>query len=93
MEQMPHSLPFRWFVGLGINDPVWVQTAFSKNRDRLRPTEISCKITAAMLAHREVIPLLSGDHFSVDGTLIKTWACEDMEAGVLAEARRHHDRD
>jgi hypothetical protein len=29
---------------------------------------------AAILAHREVAPLLSDDHFSVDGTLVKTWA-------------------
>jgi hypothetical protein len=29
---------------------------------------------AAILAHREVAPLLSDDHFSVDGALIKAWA-------------------
>lgn len=29
---------------------------------------------AAILAHAEVAPLLSDDHFSVDGTLIKAWA-------------------
>ena len=29
---------------------------------------------AAILAHREVAPLLSDDHFSVDGTLVKAWA-------------------
>ena len=23
MEQMQYNLPFRWFVGLGIDDPVW----------------------------------------------------------------------
>jgi len=28
---------------------------------------------AAILAHREVAPLLSDDHFSVDGTLVKAW--------------------
>lgn len=26
MEQMNHSLLLRWFVGLGIDDPVWVPT-------------------------------------------------------------------
>ena len=29
---------------------------------------------AAILGHREVAPLLSDDHFSVDGTLVKAWA-------------------
>ncbi|PZX35795.1 transposase-like protein DUF772, partial [Roseinatronobacter thiooxidans] len=30
-----YNLMFRWFVGLGIDDPVWVPTVFTKNRDRL----------------------------------------------------------
>lgn len=74
MEQMQYNLLFRWFVGLGIDDPVWVPTVFTKNRDRLLTTEMSRKVMSAILAHREVAPLLSDDHFSVDGTLIKAWA-------------------
>ena len=74
MEQMQYNLLFRWFVGLGTEDPVWVPTVFTKNRDRLLTTEMSRKVMAAILAHREVAPLLSDDHFSVDGTLVKAWA-------------------
>ena len=74
MEQMEYNLLFRWFVGLGIDDPVWVPTVFTKNRDRLLTTEMSGKFMAAILAHSEVKPLLSDEHFSVDGTLIKAWA-------------------
>ena len=74
MEQMNYNLLFRWFVGLGIDDAVWVPTVFTKNRDRLMSTEMSRKIMAAILAHREVAPLLSDEHFSVDGTLVKAWA-------------------
>jgi transposase len=74
MEQMQYNLLFRWFVGLGIDDPVWVPTVFTKNRDRLLTTDMSRKMMAAILAHREVAPLLSDDHFSVDGTLVKAWA-------------------
>ena len=74
MEQMDYNLLFRWFVGLGIDDPVWVPTVFTKNRDRLLTTELSRKVMAAILAHREVAPLLSDEHFSVDGTLVKAWA-------------------
>jgi len=62
---------FRWFAGLGIDDPVWVPTVFTKNRDRLLTTDIARKFLAAIMAHREVVPLLSDEHFSVDGTLIK----------------------
>lgn len=74
MEQMQYNLLFRWFVGLGIDDQVWVPTVFTKNRDRLLNTEMSRKVMAAILAHREVKPLLSDDHFSVDGSLVKAWA-------------------
>jgi transposase len=74
MEQMQYNLLFRWFVGLGVDDPVWVPTVFSKNRDRLLTTDVARKFLAAILAHREVAPLLSDAHFSVDGTLVKAWA-------------------
>jgi len=74
MEQLHYNLLFRWFVGLGIDDPVWVPTVFSKNRDRLLNTDIARKFLAAILAHEKVAPLLSDDHFSVDGTLVDAWA-------------------
>ena len=74
MEQLHYNLLFRWFVGLGIDDPVWVPTVFSKNRDRLLNTDIARKFLAAILAHDKVAPLLSDDHFSVDGTLVEAWA-------------------
>jgi transposase len=74
MKPLHYNLMFRWFVGLGIDDPVWVPTVFTKNCDRLLTTEMSRKVMAAILAHREVAPLLSDDHFSVDGTLVKAWA-------------------
>lgn len=46
MEQMDYNLMFRWFVGLGVDDPVWVPTVFTKNRDRLLTTEMSRKGTS-----------------------------------------------
>jgi transposase len=74
MEQMQYNLLFRWFVGLGIDDPVWVPTVFTKNRDRLLNMDIARKFLATILAHKDVAPLLSDEHFSVDGTLIEAWA-------------------
>jgi len=74
MEQLEYNLLFRWFVGLGIDDPVWVPTVFTKNRDRLLNTDIARKFLAAILAHGQVAPLLSEEHFSVDGTLVEAWA-------------------
>lgn len=52
MAQMQYNLLFRWFVGLGIDDPVWVPTAFTKNRDRLLITARSrrCCLTTTSLS-------------------------------------------
>lgn len=74
MEQLDYNLLFRWFVGLGIDDPVWVPTVFTKNRDRLLDADVAAKFMAHLLAHKEVRKLLSDEHFSVDGTLIEAWA-------------------
>jgi transposase len=74
MEQMQYNLLFRWFVGLSIDEPVWVPTVFTKNRDRLLNADIAKKLMTAILAHEKVAPLLSDDHFSVDGTLVEAWA-------------------
>jgi transposase len=74
MERLDFDLLFRWFVGLGIDDPVWDHSVFSKNRDRLLEGEIAAKFLAAVLAQPHVKQLLSSDHFSVDGTLVEAWA-------------------
>ena len=74
MERLEFDLLFRWFVGLGIDDPVWDHSSFTKNRDRLLAGEIAAKFLAAVLAQPKVKRLLSTDHFSVDGTLIEAWA-------------------
>lgn len=41
IEQMDFNLLFRWFVGLGVDDRVWVPTVFTKNRDRLLTIDMS----------------------------------------------------
>ena len=74
MERLEFDLLFRWFVGLGVDDPVWDHSTFSKNRDRLLEGEIAAKFLSAVLAQPKVKRLLSSDHFSVDGTLIEAWA-------------------
>lgn len=74
MEQVSYNLLFRWFVGLSMDAPVWDVTVFTKNRDRLLRGEVACKFFAAVLADPQVKPLLSSEHFSVDGTLIEAWA-------------------
>ena len=71
MERLEYDLLFRWFAGIGVDDAVWDHSVFSKNRDRLLEGDIAAKFLAAVLAQPKVKKLLSSDHFSVDGTLMK----------------------
>ena len=74
MEQLDYNLLYRWFVGLSPDDPVWDPTVFTKNRDRLQNGDAFAKFMSRLLNHPQVRPLLSDEHFSVDGALIEAWA-------------------
>jgi|SRR5262245_14586369 len=74
MERLDYDLMFRWFVGLGIDDAVWDHSTFSKNRDRLLEADIARLFLKGILEHPQVAPLLSDEHFTVDGTLVNAWA-------------------
>ena len=76
MEQLSYNLLFRWFVGLSMDESVWVPTVYSKNRDRLLEGEIAEKFFAQVLDQARAADLLSDEHFSVDGTLIEAWASQ-----------------
>ena len=88
VERIDYDLLFRWFVGLGIEDPVWEATTFTKNRDRLLAGEVAQKFLAAVLAQSKVKRLLSNDHFSVDGTLLEAWASVKSFRPKTARATR-----
>jgi transposase len=74
MEQLTYNIMFRWFVGLSMDASVWDVTVFTKNRDRLLEGDIAHRFLAAILIDPQVKPLLSDEHFSVDGTMIEAWA-------------------
>jgi len=74
VEQISYNLLFRWFVGLSIEDTVWNHSVFSKNRDRLIEFDAVTDLFNATVEMADKRGLLSGEHFSVDGTLIHAWA-------------------
>lgn len=74
MEQIQYNLLYRWFVGLAMDDAVWVPTVFSKNRERMIEHDAIVALFNDVLAEADSEGWLSGEHFSVDGTLIQAWA-------------------
>lgn len=74
MEQLDYNLPFRSFLGLELDEPVWHATAFSKNRDRLLAGDVAQGLLHRIVSRPQVRRMMSSEHFSVDGTLIDAWA-------------------
>jgi transposase len=74
MEQLDYNLLFRWFVGLGMDDPVWERTVFCANRDRLLEQNLLRQFFDQVLGVADWAGLVSDDHFSVDGSMIEAWA-------------------
>ena len=71
---------------MGVDDPVWVPTVCSKNRDRLLKAEVARRFLAELLTHGQVRALLSDEHFSVDGTQVQAWA--SMKSFVAKDGSR-----
>ena len=74
VERLEFDMLFRWFVGLMIDEKVFDASTFSKNRDRLLTHEIGQEFLSSLLGLAEVKGLVSAEHFSVDGTMLKAWA-------------------
>ncbi|MBK6603814.1 MAG: IS5 family transposase [Betaproteobacteria bacterium] len=74
IEQLGYNLLFRWFVGVSMQDDPWDHSTFSKNRDRLIEHDACTVLFEEVLAQARGKGLLSAEHFSVDGTLVRAWA-------------------
>jgi transposase len=91
MERLDYDLLFRWFVGLGIDEPVWNHSTFSKNRDRLLVHEVDQALFDAIKQHAHSRQLMSREHFSVDGTLLD--ACASMKSFRPRKEQQDGDDD
>jgi len=76
VEQLDYNILFRWFVGLGMDDPVWNHSTFSKNRDRILQADLCQHLLRAVYDEAVAAGLVSEEHFSVDGTLLEAWASQ-----------------
>ena len=73
-EQLNYNLLFRWFLGMDVSSPAFDRTVFSKNRQRLLEHEVGKEFLGVVVQMAGERNLLSEDHFTVDGTLIESWA-------------------
>jgi transposase len=73
-ERLQYDLLFKWFLDLNVEDEAFDQSTFAKNRDRLLEHEVSRMFFEAVLGQARKLHLLSNQHFTVDGTLLESWA-------------------
>jgi len=97
VEQLDYNLMFRWFVGLGVDDPVWHHSSFTTNRKRILDDGTLRLFFDKVVHFARWRKLVSDDHFSVDGSMIEAWAShksfvrkdrdkpDDDDRGVLAD--------
>ncbi len=73
-EQLGYNMLFRWFVGLGVEKKPWDHSTCTKSRDRLIEHEVIRESFSRVLDQAKAKGLLSPEHFSVDGPLVRAWA-------------------
>lgn len=72
-ERIDTDLLFRWFLDLHPSDAAFAPTTFTHNRDRLRDQDLTRAFFAAVVSEA-LTRGPCGEHFSVDGTLIESFA-------------------
>ena len=70
-ERLEYDLLFKWFLDLNIMDHSFDHSLFAKNRSRLLEAEVSREFLLAIVEQARQQGLLSAEHFSVDGTLLR----------------------
>ncbi len=73
-ERLQYDLLFKWFLDLNITDPAFDASTFAKNRARLMAQDVAAAFFDAVLDEARRRRLLSDEHFTVDGTLLDSWA-------------------
>ncbi len=99
-ERLQYDLLFKWFLDLNITDPAFDASTFAKNRQRLLEHDVAAAFFDAVLDEARRRNLLSDEHFTVDGTLLESWASmksfrprEQVEAGEQQDAEPGERQD
>lgn len=73
-EACEFNLLYRWFIDWPIEKPMWTQEAFSMNRPRFELHDLVGKFFNQVVAEGLAERLIGDEHFTVDGTLIRSLA-------------------
>jgi len=91
VEQIEFSMLYRWFLDIGLDDPMWVPTVYSHNRDRLLTTPVARQFLSGIVEQARQRGFVSSEHFSVDGTLLQAWASIKSYEAIAPESKDQDD--
>lgn len=74
VDALNWNLLYRWFCDLDPDAAVWDATTFTKNRERFERHGLVQKFFERVVSVALVKRYACNDHFTVDGTLIQSWA-------------------
>lgn len=74
VEEIHYNLLYRWFLDMKPDAAVWNHSTFTKNRARFAEQGLMRRFFEGSVARAIEAEATSDDHFSVDGTLIESWA-------------------
>lgn len=82
------NLLYRWFLDLSLDAPVWDATTFTKNRERFEKHGLLRTFFDRVVDSAYLERLMSEEHFSVDGTLIQSYASMKSLRPIDSKDRR-----
>jgi transposase len=74
VEAIEYNVLYRWFLDLPMEQHAWTQEAFSMNRDRFEMHDLYRRFFDRVVSEAIDRNLASPDHFTIDGTLIRSLA-------------------
>lgn len=91
VEQIQMNLLYRWFIDLSLDAPVWNHSTFAKNRERFEQHGLLRRFFERVVEGAYAEAWASEEHFSVDGTLIRSYASMKSLRPLATDAERVSD--
>jgi transposase len=97
VDQIQMNLLYKWFIDLSLDATAWDASTFAKNRERFEKHGLLRKFFERVVAQAYVEEWASDEHFTVDGTLIESYASlksvRPKESGVERVSEGSDDDD
>ena len=91
-EQISYNLLYRWFLDMTPSETVWTPEVFSMNRERFDEYDFVRDFFDRVVHEAILEGLVSEDHFTVDGTLIQSFASMKSLRPINTQDNKVSDR-